>query len=167
MVPKLYFLIVLTNRFSVGKLYRNPGEHRLRINFRTMLYKQMCTQTWTSGSVLTNLAHLRMTYRAKCAFTVVCCMYMYLRTYIATYSSHIALKKMYRALVSFMLNGRERSHAYVLHGPAVVSVDSNIFIYSLICDIDFIMVISDHYLDTWVCLYSNVVVMNSWWTVLN
>lgn len=33
----------------------------------------------------------------------------------------------------------------------------NVFIYSLICDIDFIMVISDHYLDTRVCLYSNVV----------
>lgn len=30
----------------------------------------------------------------------------------------------------------------------------NVFMYSLICDIDFIMVIPDHYLDTWVCLYS-------------
>lgn len=42
-------------------------------------------------------------------------------------------------------------------------VDCNIFIYSLICDIDFIMVISDHYLDTEVCLYFDV--MDSiWWT---
>lgn len=37
-----------------------------------------------------------------------------------------------------------------------MSVDSNVFIYSLICDIDFIMVILDHYLDTPVCLYLNV-----------
>lgn len=41
-------------------------------------------------------------------------------------------------------------------GPAVVSVDSNVFIYSLICDIDFIMVISDHYLDTQVSLYLGI-----------
>lgn len=47
-------------------------------------------------------------------------------------------------------------HAYVLHRLAVVVVqDGNVFIYSLICDIDFIMVISDRYLDTRVCLYSS------------
>ena len=59
--------------------------------------------------------------------------------------------------------GRDGTNGTVrvsMPGPAAAPTeDSNVFMYSLICDIDFIMVIRDHYLDTWVCLYSSVTVI--------